>query len=98
MAGPKRSAFVACDLAAVVEPDVGTVEVLARLQLAARRHGCEVRVRHASSELRELVDFVGLRHVLPLRADLGLEPEWQPEQREQAGGVEEEGDPDDLAT
>ena len=41
-----------------------TVDALARLQLAARRHGCQVRLRHASSELLELVTFMGLSDVL----------------------------------
>jgi ABC-type transporter Mla MlaB component len=47
-----------------VEPDAVTVDALARLQLAARRRGCQVRLRHASNELRELVDFMGLANVL----------------------------------
>ena len=37
---------------------------LARLQLAATRSGCRVRLRNASAELLELVDFMGLEHVL----------------------------------
>lgn len=45
--------------------DAVTVDALARLQLAARRYGCEVRLRHASEELRDLVAFMGLTHVLP---------------------------------
>lgn len=48
-----------------VDVDAVTVDALARLQLAARRHSCQVRLRHASSELRELLDFMGLRDVLP---------------------------------
>ena len=48
-----------------VDPDAVTVDALAKLQLAARRHGCGVRLTHASTELRELVDFMGLRDVLP---------------------------------
>jgi ABC-type transporter Mla MlaB component len=48
-----------------VEPDAVTVDALARLQLAARRHGCQVRLRRASRELLELVEFMGLRDVLP---------------------------------
>ena len=44
-----------------------TIDALARLQLAARRHDCQVQLRHASRELRELVDFVGLTDVLPER-------------------------------
>ena len=53
-----------CDVRGV-EPDAVTVEALARLQLGARRHGCEVRLRNASDELLELVGFMGLRDVLP---------------------------------
>lgn len=47
-----------------VEADVVTVEALVLLQLAARRHGCRIRLRNASSELRALVSFAGLRDVL----------------------------------
>ncbi len=46
--------------------DAVTVDALARLQLAARRHGCRVELRHASSELRELVAYLGLSDVLVL--------------------------------
>jgi len=48
-----------------VPADAVTVDALARLQLAAKRHSCQVRLRHASPELRELVAFMGLRDVLP---------------------------------
>ena len=53
-----------CDVSGV-EPDAVTVDALARLQLAARRHGCRVRLRNASAELRGLVAFMGLCDVLP---------------------------------
>jgi ABC-type transporter Mla MlaB component len=53
-----------CDVGGV-EPDAITVDALARLQVAARRHGCQVRLRRASAELLELVAFMGLRDVLP---------------------------------
>lgn len=55
-----------CDVHGV-DPDAVTVDALARLQLAARRHGCQVRLRHASDELLELVGFMGLTDVLPDR-------------------------------
>ena len=55
---------VVCDVHGV-EPDAVTVDALARLQLAARRHECRVRLCSASSELLELVAFMGLRDVLP---------------------------------
>jgi ABC-type transporter Mla MlaB component len=57
---------VACDVEGV-EPDAVTVDALARLQLAARRRGCEVRLRNASAPLLELVELMGLTHVLPDR-------------------------------
>lgn len=57
-----RVAF--CDVSGI-EPDAVTVDALARLQLSARRHDCQVRLRNASDELRSLVGFMGLRDVLP---------------------------------
>lgn len=53
-----------CDVSGV-EPDAVTIDALARLQLAARRHQCQVRLRQASSELLDLVAFMGLCDVLP---------------------------------
>jgi ABC-type transporter Mla MlaB component len=53
-----------CDVSGI-DVDAVTVDALARLQLAARRHGCQVRLRRASSDLLELVAFMGLRDVLP---------------------------------
>ena len=50
-----------------VDCDAVTVDALARLQLAARRSGCQVRLRGASGELLELVEFMGLTDVLPDR-------------------------------
>ena len=44
--------------------DLGTIDALARLQLAARRLGLDVRLRDVSPELCELIDFVGLADVL----------------------------------
>jgi ABC-type transporter Mla MlaB component len=52
-----------CDVSGV-DPDAMTVDALARLQLAARRHGCQVRMRNASEELLELLAFMALRDVL----------------------------------
>ena len=48
-----------CDVGAA-HPDAVTVEALSRLQLAARRAGCELRLRGASRELRDLVALMGL--------------------------------------
>jgi hypothetical protein len=59
-----RPEVALCDVRGV-EPDAVTVDALARLQLAARRTGCRVRLRNASGPLLELVSFMGLEHVLP---------------------------------
>jgi len=40
------------------------VDALARLQLAAARRGCVVRLQNASDELREVVELMGLTSVL----------------------------------
>jgi ABC-type transporter Mla MlaB component len=58
-----RAEVAFCDVSGV-EPDAVTVDALARLQVAARRYGCQVRLRGASSELLELVAFMGLADVL----------------------------------
>ena len=70
---------------------LATIEALARLRLAARRAGIDLRVRGASAELRELAAFLGLEEAL------GLEPRRQPEEREERVGVEEEGELGDAA-
>lgn len=79
---------LACDVAAVEEPDIGTVDALARMALAARRHGCRVELWRVRSELLELLDLAGL-------AGLAVEVVGQAEEREEAGRVEEERDPGD---
>jgi ABC-type transporter Mla MlaB component len=59
-----------CDLRGVA-PDAVAVDALARLELAARRHGCQIQVGGGSPDLCELISFMGLRDVLcsngPLR-------------------------------
>ena len=71
--------------------DLGTVESLARLQLAARRCGLELRLRRVPKELEELITFVGLAEAL------GLEPRGETEEREERVGVEEERELDDAS-
>ena len=44
--------------------DLAVVDCLARLQLAARRAGCAVRLCDADPELLELLDLAGLTEVL----------------------------------
>jgi ABC-type transporter Mla MlaB component len=63
---------VDCEVGARVRPDAVTVDALARLQLTARRLGCRLRLRHASSELRELIAFMGLRTPMSSGSARGL--------------------------
>ena len=54
---------VVCDVGDLAA-DVGTVEVLARLQLAAGRRGGRISLRGASPQLLELVALCGLGDAL----------------------------------
>jgi ABC-type transporter Mla MlaB component len=53
-----------CDVQGI-EPDAVAADALARLQLAAGRRGCQVRLRSASTDLLDLLAFMGLSDVLP---------------------------------
>jgi ABC-type transporter Mla MlaB component len=86
-----------CDVGAITAPDAVTIDALARLQLTAKRLGCEVRIRRASPELRDLVAFMGLSGVIPLSDRSGLQARRQPEEGEQPVRGEEERDPADPA-
>ena len=44
--------------------DLEVVDELARVQLAARRIGCSIRLRDVREDLVELLDLVGLRGAL----------------------------------
>ena len=90
------AAILVCDLGAVVDADIGTVDVLARVQLTARRLGRVVTLRAASDDLLALLAFAGLSEVL-LRSRLGLEASGQPEQWEQLLRPQEERELDDPA-
>jgi hypothetical protein len=70
--------------ACTLSPDLGTIDALARCELAARRNGRTIRLRGATPELRGLIHLVGLGAVL------GVEPGGEPEEREERVGVEEE--------
>ncbi len=79
-------------------PTLAVVDALCRLQLEARRAGCELTLRSPPSDLVELLELCGLADVLPVEpAGSGLEPERQPEEREELLGIQEERDPGDLA-
>lgn len=72
----------------VCEPDLALVDALARLQLAARRGGCRIRLDERCAELDALLALVGLADAL------GLEVGGQSEEPEQlrAQEVVEPGD------
>ncbi|MFF4904490.1 STAS domain-containing protein [Streptomyces sp. NPDC001260] len=78
---------VVIDVAGIRPPGLGAVDLLARLQLAARRAGGRVRLRDPAPSLHALLGLVGLR----------FEVEGQVEEREPPLGVEEEVEPGEPA-
>jgi ABC-type transporter Mla MlaB component len=64
-----RVDVVTCDVSRLQQPDLVVVEVLARMQLAARQAGGSIRLRDANVELQTLLGFVGLNDVVPLCPD-----------------------------
>jgi hypothetical protein len=78
-----------CDMAWLLgdqPPDLGTVNTLARLQLACRREGDRVLLEKVSRKLAELLELTGLR----------AQFEWQPELGEEPVRLEEGMDPGDT--
>jgi mannose-6-phosphate isomerase-like protein (cupin superfamily) len=69
---------VRCDVSGV-EPDAVCVDALARLQLAARKRGCCVCLENASAALLDLVELMGLTHVLPADGSrrFATRPRWK---------------------
>jgi hypothetical protein len=70
-------------------PDLALVDALSRLQLAARRLGCAIRLDGASRDLRDILELTGLA------GRLGVEPRREAEGSEQLGVQEvvDAGDP-----
>jgi ABC-type transporter Mla MlaB component len=83
---------ILCDLSALGDADVQVIDLLARLELAARRQGRTLQIRNPSPALLALIAFAGLDSVLRLEA--GRETE----EREDSVGVEEERQLDDPAS
>ena len=71
---------------AQLDSSVAAVDHIARLRLCMRRGGYRLYLANVSDELREMIQLAGLAECL------GVEMQRQPEEREQPGGVEEEGD------
>ena len=77
---------VVCEVGGLGPPGLAEVDLLARLELAARRAGGRIRLRGPDPALRALLAAVGLR----------FQMEGQAEEGEPAPGVEEAvetGDP-----
>ena len=81
---------VVCEVGAIENPDLATVDVLARLFVTARRLGGRMLMRGVGDALTEMLEFVGLGSLL---AGSDVEPRGQAEQGEQALGIEKERHP-----
>lgn len=77
---------VCLDCGHLEAPTAATIDEIARLQLAARRRGCQLELANANPYLSELIGFVGLSDVLRIQTR-GQAEEWK-----QPGGIEEEGE------
>ncbi|WP_308295738.1 STAS domain-containing protein [Streptomyces odontomachi] len=78
---------VLCDARALGGRGLAAVDLLARLELTARRAGGHIRLRHPPPDLPALLLLTGL----------SFEVERQAEGREEPGGVQEGGEPGDPA-
>ena len=74
------------------QPDLAVIDRMARICLAARRGGSELRLAEASDELIALIDLAGLGDVL--RVDV----KRKSEERKEPGRVQEEGELGDPST
>jgi len=84
------------DVRTLTEPDLGTIEVLARLQLTARRLGATIRLGHTCDQMRDLLACSGMGELLPLDAESGVDDDGLAEERKELL-VDEEVDPRDPA-
>jgi anti-anti-sigma regulatory factor len=82
---------VVLDCSALAAADAGQLEGIARLCLSLKRRGCALRLANPSDGLLALIELVGLTSLS------GLEAGGQAEEREDPGGVQEEGELGDQA-
>jgi len=87
---PVPARVLVCDVGALQDADEVAFEVLARLQLEARRHGLAVELRNASPNLLALIELFGLRDALPCECSAvdvrrQIDVHGQVEKREQLG-------------
>lgn len=92
-----RAQLVVCDVSSPAPADAVMVDVLARLQLTARRCGHEVRLRCGPQGSHELIELCGLTSAVRNWAGSDLETVGQSEHREHPRGIEEERDSGDLS-
>lgn len=90
---PRPDRAVDADVSDVSRATMGTIDLLARLMLAARRGGGDLRIVGSSEELHDLLELAGLCDVLGVCEPLGLEAWGEAEEREEARRVEEEDQP-----
>jgi ABC-type transporter Mla MlaB component len=69
-----ETGIVRCDVSACRDIDEVTLDVLARLQLVARRLGTSVQLDNAGARLLDLLALVGLSDVLPAPEPRAPEP------------------------
>ena len=86
---------VGCDASRPEDPDLTTIEVLARVQLTARRSDRVMGLRNPSRQLLDLLSLVGLSEVVVVAPRSAVETGRQPEQGKQAR-VEEVIEPGDA--
>ena len=77
-----------CDVSQITEPDLLALDVLACLQLTARRLGVSIRLHNAGADLVDLLVLAGLADVLVVGGS-GVEPDRKVEEREEVGIDEE---------
>lgn len=91
-----------CDAAGVTNIDLGTIDVIARMMLAAGELDRRFALRAAPPALVDLLTLTGLDDVVPRYQRGGgcgqsvVEAQRKSEQREQVLGAEEEVQPGDL--
>jgi hypothetical protein len=86
---------VVLNLSGMGRADLETVDALARLGLVVRRCGSALLIENAADDLADLLRLAGLDRELGLRPAVGVDARRQPEHREEADGVQEEGDAGD---
>jgi ABC-type transporter Mla MlaB component len=60
------SVEVELDVSWLVEADVAAIDALARLQVAAHRCGCSLRLHGAPPSLVEVLELIGLAEIMPI--------------------------------